>query len=583
MKIKKLNIEVKKYPKGITIEHEQELIKNGIDPWVARALILRSVTDPKIALSKYKIKHFSDLKGMKAIAFNLANAIENQEKITIVADYDCDGATSCAIGLTGLQKMGANIDFVVPNRFVHGYGLSPKVIDMLIETKGKPVWILTVDNGIASHEGVDYANEKGIKVLVTDHHLPVKGKENPNAVAIVNPNQEGDESGLGNMAGCGVIYYTLAAVREELENRGYFTTKNPAPNLAEWLDLVALGTIADVVKLDENNRWLVRQGLNRIKKGKVRDGMRALFNIANKDIEEATSQDFGFALGPRLNAAGRLKDMTVGIRCLISENYDEALNLAKQLDDLNVERKMIEKDMREIAWQTIDVELQSNNLTKVVYGADFHEGVIGIVAGRIKENTNCPTIVFADAEEEGCIKGSGRSVPTVHLRDALDMVYKENPDIFKGFGGHAMAAGLTIKKEYLPEFKKLFELAVNEILDGKPYQKIIEVDGDLRASDISVNTALIINNEVWGQGFLEPVWYGDFHIVDAKTMGKENDHIKLKLMKDGKYFDAVQFFNKILPVVGETITIIYKVGINDFRGEITPQIMIIDKTEYIDE
>lgn len=519
---------------------------------------------------------------MKSIAFNLANAIENQDKITIVADYDCDGATSCAIGLTGLQKMGANIDFVVPNRFEHGYGLSPKVIDMLIETKGKPVWILTVDNGIASHEGVDYANKQGIKVLVTDHHLPVTGKENPKAVAIVNPNQAGDTSGLGNMAGCGVIYYTLAAVREELSNRGYFTTENPAPNLAEWLDLVALGTIADVVKLDDNNRWLVRQGLNRIKQGKVRDGMRALFCIAGKDIAEATSQDFGFALGPRLNAAGRLKDMTVGIRCLVSENYDEALELAKQLDELNIERKTIEKDMREIAWQTIDVEMQNNNLTKVVYGKDFHEGVIGIVAGRIKENTNCPTIVFADAEEEGCVKGSGRSVPTVHLRDALDIVYKANPDIFKGFGGHAMAAGLTIKKEYLQEFKKLFEEAVNGILDGKPYQRIIEVDGDLRASDISINTALIINNEVWGQGFLEPIWYGDFHIVDAKMMGKEEDHIKLKVMKDGQYFDAVQFFNKKLPVVGETITLIYRIGVNDFRGQVTPQIMIIDKTEYVD-
>lgn len=582
MEIKKLNIEIKRYPAGVTLQHEQDLIKHGINPWVARALLLRSVTDPQIALSKYKIKHYSTLKGMKSIAFNLANAIENQDKITIVADYDCDGATSCAIGLTGLQKMGANIDFVVPNRFEHGYGLSPKVIDMLIETKGKPVWILTVDNGIASHEGVDYANKQGIKVLVTDHHLPVTGKENPKAVAIVNPNQEGDTSGLGNMAGCGVIYYTLAAVREELNNRGYFTTENPAPNLAEWLDLVALGTIADVVKLDDNNRWLVRQGLNRIKQGKVRDGMRALFYIAGKDIAEATSQDFGFALGPRLNAAGRLKDMTVGIRCLVSENYDEALELAKQLDDLNIERKTIEKDMREIAWQTIDVELQNNNLTKVVYGKDFHEGVIGIVAGRIKENTNCPTIVFADAEEEGCIKGSGRSVPTVHLRDALDIVYKANPDIFKGFGGHAMAAGLTIKKEYLQEFKKLFEEAVNGILDGKPYQRIIEVDGDLRASDISINTALIISNEVWGQGFLEPIWYGDFHIVDAKMMGKEEDHIKLKVMKDGQYFDAVQFFNKKLPVVGETITLIYRIGVNDFRGQVTPQIMIIDKTEYID-
>lgn len=583
MKLKKLNIELKKYPEGISVEDELNLIKHGINPWVARSLILRSVTSPEIALCKYRIKHFSALKGMKSMAFNLSNAIENNEKITIVADYDCDGATSCAIGLTGLQAMGANIDFVVPNRFKHGYGLSPKVIDMLIEEKGKPVWILTVDNGIASHEGVEYANKKGIKVLVTDHHLPVNGKENPKAVAIVNPNQFGDTSGLGNMAGCGVIYYTLGAVKEELENRGFFTAKNPAPKLAEWLDLVALGTVADVVKLDDNNRWLVRQGLNRIKNGKLRPGMKALFEVSGKNIFDAISQDFGFALGPRLNAAGRLKDMTVGIRCLVSDSYEEAYELALTLDELNVERKSIEKNMREIAWKTIDLEEQESKLTKVVYGKDFHEGVIGIVAGRIKENSNCPTIVFADADEdEGCIKGSGRSVPTVHLRDALDMVYKENPDIFKGFGGHAMAAGLTIKKEYLEEFKKLFEKAVNVILDGKPYQKIIEVDGDLRASDISVNTAKIISNEVWGQGFLEPIWYGDFKVIAARTIGKEEDHVKLTLMKDNKFFDAIQFFNKNLPNVNDVITVIYRVGINDFRGEVKPQIMIIEKSEYIE-
>lgn len=434
----KLSVIQKQYPDGITNEAELNLIKSGINPWVARSLVLRNVIDPDIAKGNYRIKPFHILKDMSNLARNLANAIENEDKIVIVADYDCDGATSCAIGLTGLKAMGANIDFIVPNRFKHGYGLSPSVVDLVVPMKAK--WILTVDNGISCQEGVDYANSKGIKVLITDHHLPAKNKPNPNAVALVNPNQEGDTSGLNNMAGCGVIYYTLAAVREELLSRKYFKD-NVGPNLADWLDLVALGTVADVVKLDDNNRWLVKQGLRRIRAGKVRPGIKALFDIAGKDTNNAISQDFGFAIGPRINAAGRLEDMTIGIRCLIADNYKEASILAMELDDLNTRRKNIENEMKEFAWETIDIEGQKDRMTKVVYGHDFHEGVIGIVAGRIKETTDCPTIVFAPAEgeenEQGeptLIKGSGRSVPTLHLRDALDLVFKNKPYIFKAFG-----------------------------------------------------------------------------------------------------------------------------------------------------
>lgn len=578
----KLSVIQKQYPDGITNEAELNLIKSGINPWVARSLVLRNVIDPDIAKGNYRIKPFHILKDMSNLARNLANAIENEDKIVIVADYDCDGATSCAIGLTGLKAMGANIDFIVPNRFKHGYGLSPSVVDLVVPMKAK--WILTVDNGISCQEGVDYANSKGIKVLITDHHLPAKNKPNPNAVALVNPNQEGDTSGLNNMAGCGVIYYTLAAVREELLSRKYFKD-NVGPNLADWLDLVALGTVADVVKLDDNNRWLVKQGLRRIRAGKVRPGIKALFDIAGKDTNNAISQDFGFAIGPRINAAGRLEDMTIGIRCLIADNYKEASILAMELDDLNTRRKNIENEMKEFAWETIDLEGQKDRMTKVVYGHDFHEGVIGIVAGRIKETTDCPTIVFAPAEgeenEQGeptLIKGSGRSVPTLHLRDALDLVFKNKPYIFKAFGGHAMAAGLTIYKKHLEEFKDEFDNAVKTLLNNEPYKKILEIDGDLLATDISVRTAEILNNEVWGQGFPEPLWASYFKVLDARLIGKDENHVKLLLEKDNHRWDAIQFFNTDLPQVGQQIHVAYRIGINEFNNKIMAQIMIVDKT-----
>lgn len=578
-----LSVSQRNYPEGLSYQHELDLIDKGINPWIARSLVLRNISDHNIAIGNYKIKPYHLLKDINKVAYHLAEAIEKQEKIMIVADYDCDGATSCAIGLTGLKKMGANIDFMVPNRFKHGYGLSPAVVDAILPKN--PVWILTVDNGIACQEGVQYANEKGLKVLVTDHHLPAKDKPNPDAIAIVNPNQEGDTSGLNNMAGCGVIYYTLAAVREELKKRDYFAD-GVGPNLAEWLDLVALGTIADVVKLDDNNRWLVRQGLKRIRQGKVRPGIKALFDIANKDIFQAISQDFGFALGPRINAAGRLEDMTVGIRCLISEDYSEAERLAFQLDELNFRRKDIENAMKDVAWETIDIENQKELMTKVVYGKDFHEGVIGIVAGRIKETTDCPTIVFAPAEseddEEGkeptLIKGSGRSVPTLHLRDALDIVFKKCPYIFKAFGGHAMAAGLTIYNKHLEEFKREFEMSVKFMLNNQAYKKILEIDGDLSSTDINVETANILNNEVWGQGFPEPLWAGNFKVIDAKVIGKDQNHVKLVLEKDYMQWDAIQFFNTDLPEIDSVIHVAYRINNNEFRGQVKTQIMIVEKS-----
>lgn len=577
----------KQYPLGINENNVLKLIDAGKNPWVSNSLALRGISDPDESMWKYQLVNFFELKGMKDLVENLIIAIQNKEKIVIVADYDCDGATACAIGMLGLKGLGANIDFIVPNRFKHGYGLTPGVINDLMYKN--PEWILTVDNGIASHEGVEYANKKGIKVLVTDHHLPAKDKENPDAVAIVNPNQYGDISGLNNMAGCGVIFYTVCALRTEMIKRGIIS-KEEAINIVELLDIVALGTVADVVILDKNNRWLVKKGLERIRSGKGNPGINALFEIAGKDIRFATSTDFGFGLGPRLNAAGRLEDMTIGIRCLMSKDYEEAKMLGLQLNDLNQKRKEIENEMKDYAQQFMDQTIPEISMTRVIFGEDFHEGVIGIVAGRIKEKNDVPTIVFAPAEhknefgediEPKLIKGSGRSVPGLHLRDAIDVVYKKYPEIFKGFGGHAMAAGVTILKDKLNLFSTEFEIAVNQIMKGTKFQKSLEIDAILPISAMTIETTREFEKEVWGQGFNDPVWYGMFTVENSKLMGAGEQHLKLEVSKEGKTFNAVQFFNNKEPKVGEKIGIAYKLNVNIFRNAENLQLMIVDKDEEI--
>lgn len=577
----------KKYPNGISENDVLKLIDAGKNPWVSNSLALRGVKDPAESMWKYQLVNFFELKGMKELVENLIVAIQKKEKIVIVADYDCDGATACAIGMLGLKGLGANIDFIVPNRFKHGYGLTPSVIEDLMYKE--PKWILTVDNGIASHEGVEYANKKGIKVLVTDHHLPAKDKENPPAVAIVNPNQAGDESGLNNMAGCGVIFYTVCALRSEMIKRGIIT-KEEAINIVELLDIVALGTVADVVILDKNNRWLVKKGLDRIRAGVANPGINALFEIAGKDTRFASSIDFGFALGPRLNAAGRLEDMTIGIRCLMSSDYEEAKNLGLQLNELNQKRKEIENEMKDYAQHFMDETIPENAMTRVIFGEDFHEGVIGIVAGRIKEKNDVPTIVFAPAEhknelgediEPKLIKGSGRSVPGLHLRDAIDVVYKKYPKIFKGFGGHAMAAGVTILKDELELFSREFESAVNQIMNGKKFQKSLEVDAILPVSAMTIETTRELEKEVWGQGFNDPIWYGMFTVESASLMGVGEQHLRLSVSKDGKVFNAVHFFNNKQPKVGDKIGIAYKLNVNVFRNVENLQLMIVDKEEEV--
>ena len=552
---------------------QNDFEKNGLNPWVAQALVKRGVRDIHVALSQYKLEPYGTLLGIDKMAKILARAISQQEKIVVAADYDCDGATACTVAVSGLRALGADIDFVVPNRFIHGYGLTPSVVEVIAPKN--PKWILTVDNGIASHAGVEAAKKLGMGVLVTDHHLPAVGVPLPIADAIVNPNQGGCPFPSKNLAGVGVMFYVVAATRAELKRQGLLKTTF---DIASLLDIVALGTVADVVKLDENNRWLVQQGLIRIRQNQMRPGLSALFAVSNKDPEKATAQDFGFALGPRINAAGRLDDMSIGIRCLLSESHAEALQLAMELDKLNKERKNIENEMKEVAWETIDLEHQREKFTRVVFDKNFHEGVVGIVAGRIKEQEHTPTIVFAPANEEGMIKGSGRSIPGVHLRDVLDMVHKRNTGLIAKFGGHAMAAGVSIEEEKLSHFIDEFEKAVVEAQEGKKIHKILEIDGFLPYLEIHEGTADAILQQVWGQGFEEPTWVGDFEVVDCKLIGAEQNHVKMIVGAEGFHWEALQFFNHELPK-SSRIRLAYRLSINEFQGERRVQLMIIEKGE----
>jgi single-stranded-DNA-specific exonuclease len=574
----------------------------GLHHRVTQALIQRGVTSTEEALLRIKLLPYQGLKGIGAMAVGIAHAILAGERMVVVADYDCDGATACTVAVSGLMAVGADIDFVVPNRFIHGYGLTPSVVELA--AKKDPKWIITVDNGIASIEGVAAANERGIGVWVTDHHLP--GDSLPSAAEIVNPNQPGCSFPSKNLAGCGVMFYVLAAVKDALkalDPAGPYGARARAMNIMDWIDIVALGTVADVVRLDANNRWLVQQGLIRIRQGRMRPGLMALFQVARKDPAWASAQDFGFGLGPRLNAAGRLEDMSIGIRCLLANTFDEALPLAKELDELNQLRKKIEGDVREISEGLVDAERQHGRFTRVVFGATFHEGVIGIVAGRIKEQSYAPTIVFG--RENGGVgpnwKGSARSIPGCHLRDVLDLVYKKHPTWFVKFGGHAMAAGLTITDEAMHNgFADAFEAAVAQWFENKRPEQILVVDGVLEPEDISLETANAVLDNVWGQGFEEPTWIGSFQVRQAELKGEKSNHLKLivaAIGSDGHIpvwdpngwnddddtttFTAMHFFQNEeaeIPEPGSVITLAYKLGRNVFRGNSELTLMIVDRS-----
>jgi single-stranded-DNA-specific exonuclease len=469
--------------------------------------------------------------------------------------------------------MGADVDFAVPNRFVHGYGLTAPVVEMVKE-QFNPDVIVTVDNGISSFDGIALAKKYGIKVVITDHHLP--GYEIPDADVIVNPNQPGCEFPSKNMAGCGVAFYVMAALREEMRRRGVLPEKSPP--VQTLLDFVAIGTIADVVKLDENNRLLARLGLDRIRQGKAHPGVGALFTVARRSMPRATSKDVGFAIGPRINAAGRLDDMSIGIRCLLSTDFQVALGLALQLDDLNAARKNIEAGMQDEASAQLGLGEVSGAIC--VFNESFHEGVIGIVAGRIKEREHRPTIVFAPAKEAGMIKGSGRSIPGFHLRDALDTIYKKNPKLLSKFGGHSMAAGLTIRATDFDDFKMEFNRVAFSMLTEDVLDRFVLTDGNIPGEWISLDFAEKLATEVWGQGFPEPQFSSRFKVKSQRLI--KGQHLKLEVEKDGYIFDAMFFFQSSV-FKSDYIDAVYSIEPGEYRGDMFVQLQIVQATESQDE
>lgn len=495
----------------------------------------------------------------------LADAIAAGKKMVIVADYDCDGATACAVGVRGLRLMGANIDYIVPNRFEYGYGLTPEIVALAAQEK-QPDIIITVDNGIASIEGVDEANRRNIEVVVTDHHLP--GATLPAARVIVNPNQPDCGFASKNLAGVGVMFYTLMALRAELRQRGAYQD-SPQPKLDHLLDLVALGTVADVVKLDANNRILVAQGLKRMRSGRMHAGLAALFRVAGREARTASPFDLGFALGPRLNAAGRLQDMSLGIECLLTDDEDYAQQLAVQLNQINLARREIEADMQQAALLHLDDYDPRDRASICVFDPDWHQGVIGIVASRLKEKFYRPTITFAPGSP-GTLKGSGRSIPGFHLRDALDLVSKHAPGLIDKFGGHAMAAGLTLAESAFEAFSAAFEAVAKSWLDQSQLERVVETDGALAGEYFSLDFIELLAGQVWGQGFPPPVFCDRFWVKSQRVL-KER-HLKLLLEKDGVAYDAIWFgHNEALP---ERAEVAFRLDANEYNGQTRVQLMV---------
>jgi len=518
------------------------------------------------------------LSGIDAAVELLAAAMAKQKKLLVIGDFDVDGATSSALMVMALRDMGAtSVDYLVPNRFAFGYGLTPEIVELAATTRN-PDLIITVDNGVSSLAGVAKARQMGIDVLVTDHHLP--GPELPAACAIVNPNLENDRFPSKALAGVGVAFYLLLALRSHLDANGWFD--GPAanrPNLAAYLDLVALGTVADLVPLDRNNRILVQQGLQRIRAGKCRPGIQALLEIAGRNINRVIASDFGFAVGPRLNAAGRLDDMSVGIECLMSASIDRARELAGQLDALNRERREIEADMKTEAIDSVEqLHLAESGLPigLCLYDQGWHQGVIGILASRVKEQFHRPVIAFAPAGE-GEIKGSARSIPGLHIRDTLDSIAARQPQLLQKFGGHAMAAGLSLETKNLPAFKAAFLHELEKSLDQDALTGVIESDGQLTDDDFSLELSEQLRQAgPWGQGFAEPLFDGRFTVLNARIVG--DNHLKLSVRPENseRTVDAIAFNLAAEHPLrgGESVRMAYRLDTNEYRGMLNLQLVV---------
>ena len=541
------------------------LVATGVDPVLARLYAARGVRNvSELDCGLAALPPYGALRNIDAAAARLADAVVASERIVIVADYDCDGATACAVGVRGLRALGADVDYLVPNRFEFGYGLTPEIVE-LARAK-RPGLIVTVDNGIASHEGVAAATKAGIDVLITDHHLP--GDRLPSPAIIVNPNQPACAFPSKDLAGVGVMFYVLAATRARLREAGLLATP---PNLASLLDLVALGTVADVVRLDHANRILVEQGLRRIRARRACPGVLALFDVAGRNVAEATATDLGFVAGPRLNAAGRLADMSIGIRCLLADDAETALSLAADLDRLNRERRDVEATMQDEALAILSSlsPVAREAYTLCLFQPTWHQGVVGIVASRLKDRFHRAAIVFARGGN-GELRGSGRSIAGFHLRDALDLVSKREPDLIHRFGGHAFAAGLSIDEGALPRFADAFELVARQQLGPADLNQVVESDGALVQGELSLALAHRLREVVWGQGFPAPAFDDEFDVLACRIVGEA--HTRLVLQRGRERFTAMLFRS-----VGELparIRAVFRAEADRYNGEETLQLVI---------
>jgi single-stranded-DNA-specific exonuclease len=541
----------------VPTQHQDALVREGLHPVLARLCAARGLArtleldDALAGLIPPSLLLHAD-----AAAALLADAIAARKRMLIVADYDCDGATACAVGFRALSAFGAEVGYLVPNRFEYGYGLSPEIVALAAQRR--PELIITVDNGIAAVDAVEAATRLGIEVLITDHHLP--GERLPQARAIVNPNQPGCAFPSKHLAGVGVMFYVMLALRAELRKRGAFAARLE-PNLADLLDLVALGTVADVVPLDGNNRALVSQGLKRIRAGRTQPGIRALFAVAGRDPARARAFELGFLVAPRLNAAGRLSDMSLGIECLVTNDPARALGIARQLDDLNQARRAIETEMRgqaEALLARVDVR---DSCAICLYDPAWHQGVIGIVAGRLKDAYHRPALAFAPGSA-GEIRGSGRSVPGLHLRDALDLVAKAEPGLIVRFGGHAAAAGVTLRETDFGRFAETFEAVASRLLPAAERTHTIETDGSLETAFLDLGLAQMLERQIWGQGFPQPLFCDEFEVAGQRVVGDK--HLKLRLARGGRTLEAMRF-NSLEPLPAR-IRAAYRVVVNEFNG-----------------
>ena len=546
------------------------LIRAGLHPVLARVLAARQVLSAaELELGLRGVLPPDSMRNLARLGEILADATEQSKRLLIVGDYDCDGATACAVGVLALRSFDAQVDYLVPNRFEFGYGLTPEIVR--VAAQRRPDYLITVDNGIGSVEGVAEATRLGMQVLVTDHHLP--GARLPDAACIVNPNQAGCEFPSKHLAGVGVMFYAMLQLRAELRRRGFFAAGRPEPNLANLLDLVALGTVADVVRLDYNNRALVEQGLRRIRAGRCRPGISALLQAGGRDARRASAYDLGFVVGPRINAAGRLTDIALGVECLLAADFGRAAELAATLDELNRERRGIEAQMQETALMHLEQIRPGDAYGLALYDESWHQGVIGILAARLRERFHRPVVALAPGED-GELKGSGRSIPSLHLRDALDLIHKRNPGLLLRFGGHAGAAGLSIRAEDLARFQGAFEETLRSLLEPADLELRIDTDGSLAPGEVTLGLAESIAGMVWGQGFPAPRFHGRFRIAEQRALGA--GHLKLRLASPsgqrGPVLDGILFGHTTeLP---ELVRAVYRLEPNEWNGTRAVQLVV---------